>query len=306
MAVAKGQGVGGKSLPIGEGVLGGNRCRTCHLLYKTLLGAPTKGCVREEGEGHYLTCNHLPRQHGCACSHARRLGPVHMAAECGHASAATEVEQYGYCRGNAVDLSAVMPAMEFRVTDEEAAYLCAARGLIFEGSILAYNPTRDEVEWVPAGGVTNDLSWVEERMVVVLVNFVPHVPQEADHIVELGAHRLLDWADNSPSEEDDEQMQEEEDKPEGEEHKEAEEWEEEDPTNLEEQGETGLEADPQRRSWEWGSIMDDEQPLAFDDPQSDSDATVGGCSPVHLTLQVPGLSQDAVEVHVQDSEVEAL
>ena len=45
--------------------------------------------------------------------------------------AATEVEQYGYCHGNAVDLGAVMPVMEFRVTNKEGAYLCVTRGLIF-------------------------------------------------------------------------------------------------------------------------------------------------------------------------------
>ena len=66
--------------------------------------------------------------------------------------ATTEVEQYGYCHGNTVDLSAVMPAMEFRVTDEEGTYLCAAQGLIFKGSIPAYNPARDEAEWVPPQG----------------------------------------------------------------------------------------------------------------------------------------------------------
>ena len=35
MAVAEGEGVGGKSFPISEGILGGNRRRTRHLLYKT-------------------------------------------------------------------------------------------------------------------------------------------------------------------------------------------------------------------------------------------------------------------------------
>ena len=53
-------------------------------------------------------------------------------------------------------------------------------------------------------------------------------------------------------------------------------------------------------------MMDDEQPLAFNDPWSDSDTTVSGLSPAHSTLQVLGLPQDAVEVHAQDSEVEAL
>ena len=51
--------------------------------------------------------------------------------------------------------------------------------------------------------------------------------------------------------------------------------------------------------------MDDEQPLAFDDPQSVG-AMVGGRSPVRLTPQEPGSPQDAVEVHAWDSEVEAL
>ena len=142
--------------------------------------------------------------------------------------AAMEVEQYGYCHGNAVDLSPVMPATEFRVTNKEGAYLCAARALVFKGSVLVYNPARDEAEWVPECGVANDFSWVEERSAVALVNYVPCIPQEADHIAELGAHCLLGWSnDSSLEEEDDEQMQEEDgepegDEPEGDEHKEAE------------------------------------------------------------------------------------
>ena len=48
------------------------------------------------------------------------------------------------------------------------------------------------------------------------------------------------------------------------------------------------------------------KPLTFDDPQLDSDTMVGGHSPAHSTPQVPGSPQDAVEVHAQDSEVEAL
>ena len=104
-----------------------------------------------------------------------------------------------------------MPAMEFRVTDEEGTYLCAARGLVFKGSILGYDPAWDEVEWVPTRGVANDLSWVEERMAVTLANFVPHTPQEADRIAELRTHRLLAWTDESSSEDEHEGMQEEDD-----------------------------------------------------------------------------------------------
>ena len=139
--------------------------------------------------------------------------------------ATMEAEQYGYHHGNAIDLSTVMPVMEFRVTDEEGPYLCVVQALIFEGSILAYNPARDEAEWVPTHGGANDLSWAEERTVVTLTNFVPHVPQEADPITELGTHHLLGWSTDSSLEEEDKQMQEEDvklegDEPEGDEHEE--------------------------------------------------------------------------------------
>ena len=121
-----------------------------------------------------------------------------------------QAEQYGYCCGNAIDLGAVMPATEFRVTNEEGTYLCVVRGLVFEGSILAYDPTSDEVEWVPTRRVANDLSWAEERMVVALANFVPHTSQEADRIAELGTCRLA-WTDDSSLEEEGKEMQEEDD-----------------------------------------------------------------------------------------------
>ena len=130
---------------------------------------------------------------------------------------------------------------------------------------------------------------------MVLANYVPHVPQEADCITELGACHLMGWPDNSSSEEEDDEPMEEEhgelegDEPEGVEHEEV------DPKSpssgtAPEKGETELEVEPRgrRQSWEWGSIMDDEEPLTFDDPWSDSDATVGGHSPVHLIPQELG------------------
>ena len=175
----------------------------------------------------------------------------------------------------------------------------------------------DEAEWVPICGVTNDLSWAEERSAIALANFIPCTPHEAACIAELGMCHLVGWLDDSSEEEEgdddgkveegnDDGQVEEGDYGNGEAEGEGGDTEEEDPTNLEEQGEMGLEANPQRQSQEWGSIMDDEQPLAFDDPRLDSDATVSGRFPVHSTPQELGSSQDAVEVHVQDSEVEAL
>ena len=123
---------------------------------------------------------------------------------------AMQAEQYGYHHGNTINLGAVMPAMEFRVTDEEGTYLCVVRGLVFKGSILAYDPTRDKAEWVPTCGVANDLSWVEKRMPVALANFVPHTSQETDRITELGTCHLA-WTDESSLEEEGEEMQEEDD-----------------------------------------------------------------------------------------------
>ena len=125
--------------------------------------------------------------------------------------AAMEVEQYSYCHGNAIDLGPVMPVMQFRVTDEEGSYLCVAWALVFEGSVLAYNPARNEVEWVPTHGIINDLSWVEERSAVALANYVPCIPEEVDSIAELGAHHLVGWPDDSSSEEEDDEQMEEED-----------------------------------------------------------------------------------------------
>ena len=132
-----------------------------------------------------------------------------------------EVEQYGYHYGHTIDLDPVMPATQFRVTDEAGTYLCAARALVFEGSVLAYNPTRDEVEWVPACGVTNDR---EEKSAMALVNYVPCISQEAAHIAGLGTRRLMSWPNDSSSEEGEEEDEWEEDEQEEEEdeHEEAE------------------------------------------------------------------------------------
>ena len=138
--------------------------------------------------------------------------------------ATTEVEQYGYHRGHAVDHGPVMLATQFKVTVEVGTYLCVAQALVFKGSILAYNPARDEAEWVPAHGIMNDLSWVEEKSAVALANYMPCISQEAACITGLWTHHLVSWPDDSSSEEENDGQTDEEDD-EGEE--------EEDPTDME-------------------------------------------------------------------------
>ena len=118
--------------------------------------------------------------------------------------ALTETELYGYCHGQAVDLSPMMLEAQFQVTEEEGAYLCIVRALVFEGSVLAYNPTMNEVEWVPVHGLANDLTWAEERSAVALANYVLHIPAEAAWISRLRAHQIVSCPDNSSTSEEEE------------------------------------------------------------------------------------------------------
>ena len=69
--------------------------------------------------------------------------------------------------------------------EEGGTYLCTMRALVFEGSILMYNPTLNEAEWVPVCGLANDLSWAEERSAVALANYVLHASVEAAQIARL-------------------------------------------------------------------------------------------------------------------------
>ena len=110
----------------------------------------------------------------------------------------TEAESYGYCRGQAVDLGPMMPAVQFRVTEEGGTYLCTTRALVFEGSILTYNPTLNEAEWMPVHCLANDLSWAEERSAVALANYVPHASAEAAWIARLGAGRVISCPVTTP------------------------------------------------------------------------------------------------------------
>ena len=131
--------------------------------------------------------------------------------------ATTEVQQYGYHHGQAVDLRPIMPATQFRMTDEVGTHLCVARALVFDGSILAYNPVRFEVEWVPACGLANDLTWAEEKSAVALANYVPHVSVEVARIARLRARHLMSWPDDSSSSEEEEEKEEQEEEEEHEE-----------------------------------------------------------------------------------------
>ena len=103
----------------------------------------------------------------------------------------TEAKLYGYSWGQAVDLGPVMLVVQFWVMEEEGAYLCTMRALVFKGSIFRYNPALNEAELVPAHGLANDLSWAEERSAVTLANYVLCAQVEAAQIARLWAGRIV-------------------------------------------------------------------------------------------------------------------
>ena len=251
VAMGKGEGTGDRSLPPGQGILGRNRHQARCLLHKTLLGTSPEGCIQKEGRGtvsHAITfMDDVAVRIPSLDAWDQFVWPPGAAMPW----ATMEVEQYSYCHSHTIDLSPIMPTTQFRVTDEEGTYLCAVRALVFEGSVLAYNPTRHEVEWVPACGITNELSWVEERSAVALVNSVPRIPREAACIARLGARCLVSWPnDSSSEEEEDGQVEEEEDKGE----------EEEDPMDVEEQGEASPEQSSSGVGLEQGETEQEVEP----------------------------------------------
>ena len=250
--------------------------------------------------------------------------------------ALTEAELYGYCHGQVVDLGPVMPVAQFQVTEEGGAYLCIVRALVFEGSVLAYNPTMNKAEWVPVHSLANNLTWAKERSAVALVNYVPCVQAKAAWIGRLGANRIVSCPGEDSTSEEEEEV-----------------WHPDLPTTdmdpkRKEESEDGArltepeeEAEPNR--WQcppdWEAIMEGSEGLAYDDPQSDSNATVTGVNgpqgpalslrdeaancPPHTPrcaapcmlgspmdhmppLEVAITSRDAVEVHVDEAELDNL
>ena len=203
--MAKGEGARGRSLSTGEGIWEETGVELATSCMKLCWELPPRGVFRRREWGvisHVITflddmAMHVP----CLDAWDQFVWLPSMAMP----RTATEVEQYGYCHGHTIDLSPVMPATQFRVTDEEGTYLCVVWALVYEGGVLVYNTARDEVEWVPAHSIANDLSWVEERSAVALANFVPCVHQEAAHIAELMACCLVSWPNDSSSEKDEQE-----------------------------------------------------------------------------------------------------
>ena len=68
----------------------------------------------------------------------------------------------------------------FHIIDSEGKFICSERGLVFKGSMLAYNPSSNEVEWIPVRGTSSDLFQAEERSACGLANLIPHTIGEEE------------------------------------------------------------------------------------------------------------------------------
>ena len=93
-----------------------------------------------------------------------------------------QLKVFDYNQGLAVDLGPTVYPAYFHVTDSEGAFICSVRGLVLEGSMLAYNPNSNEVEWIPVRGTSSDLSQAEERSACALANLIPHTIGEEEQL----------------------------------------------------------------------------------------------------------------------------
>ena len=66
----------------------------------------------------------------------------------------------------------MLPTAWFCISQPTGEFVCMARGLLFEGSILASDPTSNEAEWIPVWGTAEDLSQAEEASARELSNMV--------------------------------------------------------------------------------------------------------------------------------------
>ena len=66
-----------------------------------------------------------------------------------------------------------MPGFKLMLQDDKGEYPYSGRALIFEGSMLVYDPQRDIAQWVPVRGTSSTLTMPELRAAQDLNNMVP-------------------------------------------------------------------------------------------------------------------------------------
>ena len=88
-----------------------------------------------------------------------------------------------------MELGLTMPPSQFCISNPSREFICFARGLFFEGSVLAYDPITNGAEWIPVCGTAGDPSWMEEMLALVLYNMLPRILDEgAERLARFGEH----------------------------------------------------------------------------------------------------------------------
>ena len=64
----------------------------------------------------------------------------------------------GYIRGCVVDLGQGLPSLHLCISEQDGEFICMEQGLLFEGSMLAYDPTTIWAKWIPVQGLPEETS----------------------------------------------------------------------------------------------------------------------------------------------------
>ena len=85
-----------------------------------------------------------------------------------------------YRPGKMLDIRRRMPGFRLMLQDDNEQYPHSGCALIFEGSMLVYDPQRDIAQWVPVHGMSATLTMPELRAAYNLNNFVPSPSSELE------------------------------------------------------------------------------------------------------------------------------
>ena len=87
-----------------------------------------------------------------------------------------------YHPGKMLDVRAHMTGFRLMLQDDKGQYPNSSHALIFEGSMLIYDPQHDSVQWVPVWGMSATLTMKELCMANDLNNMVPSPYSEVEPV----------------------------------------------------------------------------------------------------------------------------
>ena len=97
-------------------------------------------------------------------------------------------EPHGFIQGHMVGLGPKMPPTRFHISSPMGEFICFAWGLIYEGTILAYDPITNGVEWISVWGTAQDLLRVQETSALTSWS---HTSQTHSRKVRIDLRRIL-------------------------------------------------------------------------------------------------------------------